>query len=311
MMESFCDEFTSFLEEELDYPLLSNKVNNLNLDFFPDDSLEAKLNGVKAEPALAEVVAPQKEQVPLNKIPVLSSPMVTKRKEKRRASVPRAKPIGGRTRASTQPTASTTTSSGKEARWKSWAHEEEVFLVGSVMDRFFRRGSLSSTRGTEDTGTDDCWAFIKASYDKAWEKYTLRTGEKKPTERSVAALSRHYKVMKARISAADLQGDSSESFREYYNEFEMLYNINNSLLGNQDAAPVASPLNRIDRRKRKVRLSFNSRNRFDATIARRDSTRSVASCGTLESTSSTGSFIEEGGYVIKDENKFDEEEEYE
>lgn len=307
MMESFCDEFTSFLEEELDYPLLSNKVNNLNLDFFPDDSLENKLDP-KTDLALPEVLAPQKEQVPLNKAPLITTPIVTKRKERRRASVPHAKPIG-RTRASTQPNASTST--GKEARWKSWAHEEEVFLVGSVMDRFFRRGSLSSTRGTEDTGTDDCWAFIKASYDKAWEKYTLRTGEKKPTERSVAALSRHYKVMKARISAADLQGDSSESFREYYNEFEMLYNINNSLLGNQDAAHVASPLNRIDRRKRKVRLSFNSRNRFDATISRRDSTRSVASCGTLESTSSTGSFIEEGGYVIKDENKFDEEEEYE
>lgn len=308
-MESFCDEFTSFLEEELDYPLLANKVNNLNLDFFPDDSLESKLTP-KTEPPLAnDVLGPRKEQVPLNKSPVLAAPLVTKRKQKRRASVPHAKPVG-RTRASTQPNASTT-STGKEARWKSWAHEEEVFLVGAVMDRFFRRGSLSSTRGTEDTGTDDCWAFIKASYDKAWEKYTLRTGEKKPTERSVAALSRHYKVMKARISAADLQGDSSESFREYYNEFEMMYNINNSLLGNQDAAPVASPLNRIDRRKRKVRLSFNSRNRFDATIARRDSSRSVASCGTLESTSSTGSFIEEGGYVIKDENKFDEEEEYE
>eukprot|EP00511_Aplanochytrium_stocchinoi_P006379 CAMPEP_0204824936 /NCGR_PEP_ID=MMETSP1346-20131115/2913_1 /ASSEMBLY_ACC=CAM_ASM_000771 /TAXON_ID=215587 /ORGANISM="Aplanochytrium stocchinoi, Strain GSBS06" /LENGTH=338 /DNA_ID=CAMNT_0051952373 /DNA_START=412 /DNA_END=1428 /DNA_ORIENTATION=+ len=109
-----------------------------------------------------------------------------------------------------------TRGSKAESRWKSWSREEEIFLVGAVMDRFFKRGSLSSTRA-DDNGTDDCWSYIKAKYDTAWKNYEARTGKSAPPERSMNALSRHYKVMKARISQADMEGEeNSDDFRTFF-----------------------------------------------------------------------------------------------
>lgn len=131
-------------------------------------------------------------------------------------------------------------------RWKSWSHEEEVFLVGAILQRFFRRGSLSSTR----TGSDsDCWTSIKATYDLAWRNYTALTGKQPPPIRSPNALSRHFKVMKARIFQSELQGEDTHNFRFFWDEWETNFNVDDCLL--QPCATAAQP----ERRKRKHRSS--------------------------------------------------------
>ena len=137
----------------------------------------------------------------------------------------------------------TETSPTKE--WKAWTHEEEVFLVGAVMDRFFRRGSLSSTRGSDKTGSDDCWPCIKMAYDRAWDNYCrVNDAVQRPTERTANHLARRYKVMKIRLAASDMKGESSVSFREYYNEWETKFNVNNILLRKEGES---------QKRKRKVK----------------------------------------------------------
>lgn len=137
----------------------------------------------------------------------------------------------------------TETSPAKE--WKAWTHEEEVFLVGAVMDRFFRRGSLSSTRGSDKTGSDDCWPCIKMAYDRAWDNYCrINDAVQRPTERTANHLARRYKVMKIRLAASDMKGETSVSFREYYNEWESKFNVNNRLLRKEGES---------QKRKRKVK----------------------------------------------------------
>eukprot|EP00924_Labyrinthula_sp_SR-Ha-C_P009046 maker-scaffold_2-snap-gene-11.50-mRNA-1 protein AED:0.01 eAED:0.01 QI:0/1/0.5/1/0/0/2/133/335 len=129
-----------------------------------------------------------------------------------------------------------------DTRWKSWTREEEVFLVGGVMNRFFKRGSLSSTRA-DDKSNDDCWSYIKNFYDKAWENYEAMGGIAKPTDRSVNALTRHYKVMKARICQADMNGNivddkgnvhKIEDFSGYFYEWQNKFNVNGKLVKNRE-----------------------------------------------------------------------------
>mmetsp|Transcript_5734 Transcript_5734/g.6925 ORF Transcript_5734/g.6925 Transcript_5734/m.6925 type:complete len:348 (+) Transcript_5734:231-1274(+) len=208
----------------------------------------------------------------------ITSSMKPKTKPKRRASTSSVPRKGGKA----------------ESRWKSWSREEEIFLVGAVMDRFFKRGSLSSTRA-DDNGTDDCWSYIKAKYDLAWKNYEARTGKTIPPERSMNALSRHYKVMKARISQADNEADDNgEDFRTFFDEWEQMYNIDNSLLGSKKMFNSPS----AEYRKRKVRLSYHNNLRGPWDGPRRTS---VLSTCTVESTSTTGSFLEEGGYAVRRE----------
>jgi len=178
--------------------------------------------------------------------------------------------------------ATSTLSTGKnDSRWKSWSREEEIFLVGVVMDRFFKRGSLSSTRA-DGKANDDCWSYIKAKYDEAWTSYQAISNKTIPQERSLNALSRHYKVMKARISQADMKGDNNiEDFGSYYEEFQHSYNIDNCLIGN-----TRKRLPESDHGQRKVRLAYR---------ARTESAQSDCS------SSSSGDFREEGGYAIRQE----------
>lgn len=116
-----------------------------------------------------------------------------------------------------------------DSKWKSWSRIEETFLVGAVMERFFKRGSLSSSRGD-----DDCWLFIKETYDLAWEKYEALDGEQIPRVRSQQALSRHYKVMKTKFAEKigdEVVRDDPVTFRDYFCEWEQHYNVNNRLVG--------------------------------------------------------------------------------
>lgn len=156
-----------------------------------------------------------------------------------------------------------TSSAGKdESRWKSWTREEEVFLVGAVMDRFFKRGSLSSTRADE-SNSDDSWSVIKNYYETAWKNYYMKTGIAIPTDRPANALSRHYKVMKARISQSDISGGESENFRTYFDEWESIYNVDNCLVSelntsNGRAKALVQRQANQNFTKRKVRLSVRT-----------------------------------------------------
>mmetsp|Transcript_12368 Transcript_12368/g.16047 ORF Transcript_12368/g.16047 Transcript_12368/m.16047 type:complete len:293 (+) Transcript_12368:164-1042(+) len=186
-----------------------------------------------AEPAKTKkkTVAARPDEAP--KSPSLSPKTKSKASRKRRTST----------------TSSVT--SGKDSRWKSWSPDEEIFLVGVVMDRFFKRGSLSSTRA-DGKGNDDCWSYIKSKYDEAWKNYKTLTGKSIPQERSLNALSRHYKVMKARISQADMSGEGKvEDFKSYYDKFQEEYNIGNCLIGNPRKRSLTTEFT-----QRKARLAF-------------------------------------------------------
>lgn len=171
--------------------------------------------------------------------------------------------------------ARTNSAAKDESRWKSWTREEEVFLVGAVMDRFFKRGSLSSTRADEST-SDDSWSVIKNYYETAWKNYSRRTGVTIPTDRPANALSRHYKVMKSRISQADINGQQTEDFRTYFDEWENIYNMNNCLVADLVKDRVSSvkkvTIKKDDSkvkefRKRKVRLSVRKERRASVKSA--------------------------------------------
>ena len=114
-------------------------------------------------------------------------------------------------------------------KWRSWPHIEEVFLIGAVMERFFTRGSLSSSKKNKADG-ERCWTNIRKIYDHAWKRYgeTEERKTEKPfsfTTRPANALARHYKVMKERV----IHGND-KTFLEYYEEWEKYYNYNNCLL---------------------------------------------------------------------------------
>uniref|UniRef100_A0A7S3PH89 Uncharacterized protein n=1 Tax=Aplanochytrium stocchinoi TaxID=215587 RepID=A0A7S3PH89_9STRA len=124
------------------------------------------------------------------------------------------------------PEAQTTGKDGN-ARWNSWSHEEEVFLVAAVMDRFFRRGSLASATKGQGTGNTDCWEDIKAYYDKAcnaWTALEENRGTARPVQRSTSALCRHFKIMKVRASEGDVNGTKSGNFRVFLREWDNKYN---------------------------------------------------------------------------------------
>merc|ERR1712003_196834 len=64
------------------------------------------------------------------------------------------KPLGQQDKKPEATESVTRAESPASSRWNSWSHEEEVFLVAAVMDRFFRRGSLASA--TKGQGVTDC-----------------------------------------------------------------------------------------------------------------------------------------------------------
>ena len=104
----------------------------------------------------------------------------------------------------------------------NWSHVEEVFLVGAVMERFFRAGSLTSkATKADDRDSNECWADIKGIYDYAWRVHADRANTRVPMDRPANTLSRHYKVMKSKLS--DVRTSAGSNFRDYYNEFQEVY----------------------------------------------------------------------------------------
>ena len=126
------------------------------------------------------------------------------------------------------------------SRRSNWSHAEEVFLVGAVMERFFRAGSLTSKSNKgEDGDGNECWADIKAIYDLAWQIHSDRSNTRAPMERSANTLSRHYKVMKAKLSDARTSG--GKNFRDYHNEFQEAYAFQGVSLASASSAASKSP----------------------------------------------------------------------
>ena len=111
----------------------------------------------------------------------------------------------------------------------NWSHKEEVFLIGAVLERFFRVGSLSSKPNAQPRSKDsnECWDDIKDIYDIAWSNHSMITNIPAPYERSANALARHYKVMKSNLNKPSYEG---KSLRGYWDEFQNVYNIQNDLL---------------------------------------------------------------------------------
>lgn len=127
-------------------------------------------------------------------------------------------------------------SNSSNTRWNSWSHEEEVFLVVAVLDRFFRRGSLASSgKGANAQGVD-CWAEIKAMYDKicaAWGELAENKVLPPLIARSTSALSRHFKIMKVRAVEGDKHGTHDGNFRKYLREWDTKFNINGRLIAEE------------------------------------------------------------------------------
>lgn len=119
-----------------------------------------------------------------------------------------------------------------------WTHQEELFLVGSVIERFLRTGSLASRNtvpkgsGAAITGdknrSNKAWLEIKYIYDFAWEVYLNATYPVTTIrgERTATSLLRHFKVMKKKLVS---RGESSKSrygeptIRSLYYEFQKKY----------------------------------------------------------------------------------------
>lgn len=90
-----------------------------------------------------------------------------------------------------------------------WTDQEEIFLVGAVMRRFFKYGSLASSRKTEN----DVWDSIKLSFDQMVRDH----GRVDQAVRSKNALSRHFKFMKS------TQNPERPKFYELYKKYEERY----------------------------------------------------------------------------------------
>lgn len=124
--------------------------------------------------------------------------------------------------------------SSSHTRWNSWSHEEEVFLVVAVLDRFFRRGSLASS-GKSNTKAQgaDCWGEIKELYDTictAWMQLPENVVKPELILRSTTALCRHFKIMKVRAVEGDKNGTHTGNFRKYLREWDTIYNLGGKLI---------------------------------------------------------------------------------
>lgn len=126
-----------------------------------------------------------------------------------------------------------TRSTNNSTRWNSWSHEEEVFLVVAVLDRFFRRGSLASSGKSANSQGVDCWAEIKNLYDRicaAWANLPENKIKPPLITRSTSALCRHFKIMKVRAVDGDQTGSHSGNFRTYLREWDNRFNLNGKLI---------------------------------------------------------------------------------
>lgn len=113
---------------------------------------------------------------------------------------------------------------------KPWSRTEEVFLVGAVFERLFRVGSLSpnkkkkTERKSSPSGAQECWNGIKDTYDQSLIKYSTKN-QIEFIPRTTAALSRHYKVMKARLAKqVEMGKEEIENFKVLYFEWCLLDN---------------------------------------------------------------------------------------
>lgn len=78
-------------------------------------------------------------------------------------------------------------------RSSSWSAVEEAVLVGAVFERFFRKGSLcSSRRGELEIG---CWEEIAQIYSRASSRLGLTT----PAKRAPKEIESQYRSLKKRV----------------------------------------------------------------------------------------------------------------
>lgn len=112
---------------------------------------------------------------------------------------------------------------------RHWTTREETFLIGIIFDMLYRRGSLAPTKAQRSLN-DVCWERIKKMFDTASARYTLMTrskeGESICQTRTLHAIVRHFKVMKANLAEEDTDEDSDELplFKKLHREWEDNYN---------------------------------------------------------------------------------------
>ena len=100
-----------------------------------------------------------------------------------------------------------------------WSHIEEVILVGVVFDRFFNQGSLNSNMGMK--GETSTWETLQKIFNDYLEQARRRLGPCNIViHRSSEALSRHFKVMKARIN----HEKNPVCFRKFFWEYHQFCN---------------------------------------------------------------------------------------
>lgn len=115
-----------------------------------------------------------------------------------------------------------------------WTYEEEVILVGAVMEHIYKYGTLAAVKPyhIEDVpcGT---WKKVKQAVDRIWSTYTKLHNRERPKLRKSTALGRHFKIMRKRATFQSMEsieaaGDSLAALHEVWcNGF----NENNRLLG--------------------------------------------------------------------------------
>mmetsp|Transcript_4667 Transcript_4667/g.5335 ORF Transcript_4667/g.5335 Transcript_4667/m.5335 type:complete len:326 (-) Transcript_4667:451-1428(-) len=126
---------------------------------------------------------------------------------------------------------------------KTWTAEEEIILVGAVIDYFLSRGLLSSAQKTGNGGSD-CWDMIRRQFDLACSNAIRKNLLVVPayySTRTPRSLYSHYKWMRgARGHAERLKTKIKCGKLVYYYDKWMVLNKDGALLAQSESLCAAN-----------------------------------------------------------------------
>ena len=114
--------------------------------------------------------------------------------------------------------------SRRQTRCNSWSRLEDVVLVGILIRKFVRKGSLFGEKEPgEKPEQRSCWREVKLLNDGIWGRLES-VGITRPRQRVQTALSRRFKVIKASLETVRLKGGPSvrPTICELYEDFQKL-----------------------------------------------------------------------------------------